>query len=192
MDKSTKRYRNYNKTETAIKKALILLYKEKGELSKITVKELCEVANISRSTFYLHYNDMISIFEKVGDKFVDSLKSMVVELSKNKPTDFLSYFKKIFELLNDASELIKIGLSSEYPLIYIERVKDQLEDILKNSQVLKQTKLGREQTMIEIRIVVSGMIDFIIHIIRTDEYKNIDKYANILNNFLIRWTTTLM
>ncbi|HHX79319.1 MAG TPA: TetR/AcrR family transcriptional regulator, partial [Acholeplasmataceae bacterium] len=159
MNTNKGKYRNYEKTEDSIKRALIELYRKKGTINKITVKELCEVANISRSTFYLHYNDLISIFESVGEKFVESLKTMVIELSKKRPTDFSNYFKEIFRLLEESSELIKIGLSSEYPMIYIERVKDQLEEILKNSEALKKTKLGLEQTLIEIRIVVSGMID---------------------------------
>jgi AcrR family transcriptional regulator len=68
MKKETKRYRNFIKTDTAIKKALIKLYKQHRNINKITIKELCETANISRSTFYLHYNDLISIFESVGDR----------------------------------------------------------------------------------------------------------------------------
>lgn len=190
MNTNKGKYRNYEKTEDSIKSALIELYRKKGTIDKITVKELCEVANISRSTFYLHYNDLISIFESVGEKFVESLKRMVIELSKKRPTDFSNYFKEIFRLLEESSELIKIGLSSEYPMIYIERVKDQLEEILKNSEALKKTKLGLEQTLIEIRIVVSGMIDLIINMLRKGE-QNYRKYGEILNSFIVRWTKSL-
>lgn len=190
MNTNKGKYRNYEKTEDSIKGALIELYRKKGTINKITVKELCEVANISRSTFYLHYNDLISIFESVGEKFVESLKMMVIELSKKRPTDFSNYFKEIFRLLEESSELIKIGLSSEYPMIYIERVKDQLEEILKNSEALKKTKLGLEQTLIEIRIVVSGMIDLIINMLRKGE-QNYRKYGEILNSFIVRWTKSL-
>lgn len=190
MNTNKGKYRNYEKTEDSIKEALIELYRKKGTINKITVKELCEVANISRSTFYLHYNDLISIFESVGEKFVESLKRMVIELSKKRPTDFSNYFKEIFRLLEESSELIKIGLSSEYPMIYIEGVKDQLEEILKNSEALKKTKLGLEQTLIEIRIVVSGMIDLIINMLRKGE-QNYRKYGEILNSFIVRWTKSL-
>lgn len=190
MNTNKGKYRNYEKTEDSIKRALIELYRKKGTINKITVKELCEVANISRSTFYLHYNDLISIFESVGEKFVESLKRMVIELSKKRPTDFSNYFKEIFRLLEESSELIKIGLSSEYPMIYIERVKDQLEEILKNSEALKKTKLGLEQTLIEIRIVVSGIIDLIINMLRKGE-QNYRKYGEILNSFIVRWTKSL-
>ena len=192
MDNNNKKYRNYQKTEKAIKDSLIALYKEKKDINKITVKELCEVANISRSTFYLHYSDLISIFESVGDKFVESLKVMIVELAKSAKFDFPPYIIKIFKMINESNELIRIGLSSEYPLIYIENIKDQLESVIKNSPVFTNTKYGKEQTLAEIRIVVSGMIDFIIGLIRSNEKIDVNKYTEILNNFLVRWTANLI
>src|SRR5690554_4562594 len=111
MNTETKKYRNYIKTEKAIKTALIKLYKEKRNINKITVKELCEVANISRSTFYLHYNDLISIFESVGDVFVKSLKEMVTDLTAVNNFNFKPYLTTLFNLINESNELIKIGLS---------------------------------------------------------------------------------
>ena len=192
MDNNNKKYRNYQKTEKAIKESLIALYKEKKDINKITVKELCEVANISRSTFYLHYSDLISIFESVGDKFVESLKVMIVELAKSAKFDFPPYIIKIFKMINESNELIRIGLSSEYPLIYIENIKDQLESVIKNSPVFINTKYGKDQTLAEIRIVVSGMIDFIIGLIRSNEKIDVNKYTEILNNFLVRWTANLI
>ncbi|HHT55007.1 MAG TPA: TetR/AcrR family transcriptional regulator [Acholeplasma sp.] len=192
MDNNNKKYRNYQKTEKAIKESLIALYKEKKDINKITVKELCEVANISRSTFYLHYSDLISIFESVGDKFVESLKVMIIELAKSAKFDFPPYIIKIFKMINESNELIRIGLSSEYPLIYIENIKDQLESVIKKSPVFINTKYGKEQTLAEIRIVVSGMIDFIIGLIRSNEKIDVNKYTEILNNFLVRWTANLI
>jgi len=192
MDNNNKKYRNYQKTEKAIKESLIALYKEKKDINKITVKELCEVANISRSTFYLHYSDLISIFESVGDKFVESLKVMIIELAKSAKFDFPPYIIKIFKMINESNELIRIGLSSEYPLIYIENIKDQLESVIKNSPVFINTKYGKDQTLAEIRIVVSGMIDFIIGLIRSNKKIDVNKYTEILNNFLVRWTANLI
>lgn len=192
MDKSKQKYRNYKKTEVAIKNALIELYNEKHDINKVTVKELAERANISRSTFYLHYNDLISIFESVGDQFVESLKKMIVELSKSELNDFSPYIKKIFKLIDKSSELIKIGLSLEYPFYYIENLKNQLEDIIKNNPVLFHSSQGAEQTIIETRIVVSGVIDFMISIIRSKDKIDYDKYAVILNKFLVRWANTLI
>ena len=66
----------YFKTALRMDEALIALL-EKKDLEYITVKEICEEADVNRSTFYLHY-------ETVGD-LVDETTEMI-----NKR--FLSYF----------------------------------------------------------------------------------------------------
>lgn len=192
MDKTPIKNRNYYKTEESIKNALVSLYRKKGDFKKITVKELCEVANISRSTFYLHYSDLISIFESVGNKFVDSLKVLITDLSTaNITDDFSDYIKTIFQLLDESSDIFKIGISSDYPLIYIDRVKAQLEKLIKLSPALSKTRFGQEQTLIEIRIVVSGLIDFVISLLRSGEKIDQDKHIKTINSFVVRWAQSI-
>ena len=43
-------------TQHALKQALLTLLKEKS-VNKITVKEVCELAELNRATFYSHYSD---------------------------------------------------------------------------------------------------------------------------------------
>ena len=48
------------KTERAIKNAFLELRSRKP-LGKITVKELCSLAAINKSTFYSHYEDIYAL-----------------------------------------------------------------------------------------------------------------------------------
>lgn len=190
MKKETKRYRNFIKTDTAIKKALIKLYKQHRNINKITIKELCETANISRSTFYLHYNDLISIFESVGDRFIKSLKTMIIEMVKDEFSDFKPYLASMINLINESNELIKIGLSSEYPLAYIDKIKDELESVIINSPMIS-SRFSEVQKLAEIRIVVSGMISYTIDLIKQQDKIDVEEYSDFLNGFLLRWASTL-
>lgn len=192
MNLSSTRYRNYQKTEEAIINALTALYKEKRSIHKITVKELCEVANISRSTFYLHYQDLISIFETIGNKFVDSLKLMVQNLSFDpKNPDFTCYIETIFVMLEESSDIIKMGLSSEYPLVYIDKIKNELIFAIQHSSFLIKTKLTPSQSHVEIQIMIAGLIDFVIGLLRSGEKIDSKKHINTINQFLMRWVKTL-
>lgn len=190
MKKETKRYRNFIKTDTAIKKALIKLYKQHRNINKITIKELCETANISRSTFYLHYNDLISIFESVGDRFIKSLNTMIIEMAKDEFSDFKPYLASMINLINESNELIKIGLSSEYPLAYIDKIKDELESVIINSPMIS-SRFSEVQKLAEIRIVVSGMISYTIDLIKQQDKIDVEEYSDFLNDFLLRWASTL-
>lgn len=56
-------------TQKALKEAMLSLLKEKG-LRDITVKELCENANVSRATFYKYYKDATDLLEKMESAMV--------------------------------------------------------------------------------------------------------------------------
>lgn len=60
------------KTEKAIKNAFMEL-RSKKPLEKITVKELCSLACINKSTFYSHYEDIYALSETLETETVASV-----------------------------------------------------------------------------------------------------------------------
>ncbi len=54
--------------------ALIALLEEKP-FSYITVKEICEKAQVNRSTFYLHYENMADLLEEAARYLVDEFRA---------------------------------------------------------------------------------------------------------------------
>lgn len=64
--------RRKRKTETAFKEALFH-FLEKKELNRITVRELCEYADMNRGTFYLHYLDIYDLMERTEQEMIDAV-----------------------------------------------------------------------------------------------------------------------
>ncbi len=64
--------RRIRKTKSLIRNSLIQLLKEK-KLKDITVRELTEMADINRGTFYLHYQDLHDLFEQTENEIMDDL-----------------------------------------------------------------------------------------------------------------------
>lgn len=58
------------KTRKAIRSAFMRLLSEK-DLDKIRVVELCRAAEISKGTFYLHYEDIYSLYREVLRKYLE-------------------------------------------------------------------------------------------------------------------------
>lgn len=189
---TTKRNRNYKRAEKAIIDALIILSKNKLSLSEISVTELCEVANISRSTFYLHYNDIESIFESVGDVFLDTFSEMIEKLSTEDIDDFSKYLDEVFNFIDNSNELIKIGLKLGGSFsFYVNQIKRKLESLVSQIPLLANTKMNKEHLMIEIQIVSSGIIDLFIDLLKNNNTYNSKTYTTAINNFLNRWVVSL-
>lgn len=64
-------------TRMALQDSLIELMKEKP-VSKITIKELCEKADLNRTTFYAHYSDQYDLLRKIEDEVLLWLKEAII------------------------------------------------------------------------------------------------------------------
>ena len=58
-------------TRRAIKESFLKLLKEKP-VNKITVKEVCELAEINRATFYSHYSDCFDLLDGIEQELIDA------------------------------------------------------------------------------------------------------------------------
>lgn len=60
------------KTRKLIKKVFAEMLSEKKELGKIAVSELCKRADISRGTFYAHYDDIYGVAEDYENELIEA------------------------------------------------------------------------------------------------------------------------
>ena len=101
--------RRQEKTKQAILQALIKLIDQKG-LDQVSVSDLCQQANINRSTFYLHYKNMEDLLLSVEADFIREITDAIQDLE----TEDLIYnsqaltqlFTRILESIEKNSDLI--------------------------------------------------------------------------------------
>ena len=128
MNKSESKY---FKTATKMDLALVSLLKKKP-FEYITVSEICEIAGVNRSTFYLHY-------ETVGDLLNETARYLL--------NDFLSYFstdtKKIALNLENCELQDLMFVCDKYLSPYLSYVKDHKE-VFKTA-LLNNKTLGFEE-----------------------------------------------
>lgn len=60
------------KTKRSIYNAFIEL-RSKKPLEKLTIKELCEKAQINKSTFYVYYQDVYDLSDKIEDEVISEI-----------------------------------------------------------------------------------------------------------------------
>lgn len=55
---------------------------------KISVKELCDCANIARGTFYLYFNDIYDLMEQIETALLEDIRRRYAKLPKKLPASF--------------------------------------------------------------------------------------------------------
>lgn len=128
-----------SRTIKLIEDAFFELIQEK-EVSEITVKEICAKAQISRSTFYDHYEDYFSFLKSINGQIVENLVSCTQLYHFDTDTDLA-----VHALLNFMTE--KRGLFSvvfhdsnnEAIRLYIEKMKPIVVPVwLRESNLVKE------------------------------------------------------
>lgn len=65
--------RRVRHSKERIREAMLTCLMDTG-LEKITVKQLCETADVNRSTFYAHYTDPVDLYRRMESEWVDGLE----------------------------------------------------------------------------------------------------------------------
>ncbi len=86
---SEKLDRRQRYTQMVIKQALLELMTQRP-IDKITVRELCERADINRGTFYLHYVDIYALLTAVEDEISTDIKLAIKKMTVGNQLDMLT------------------------------------------------------------------------------------------------------
>lgn len=85
---------------------------EKKPITKITIKELCENADINRTTFYSHYTDQYDLLTKIENETLSWAKEAVASLTdKNDKSENIKIMEEIFQYFVDNSKNLKVLMS---------------------------------------------------------------------------------
>ncbi len=109
-------------TKRLIKEAFIELL-EKKPFNKITVTDLCNTAEINRSTFYAYYEDVPMLLREVQDEVIgyiptpEKLPTVVESLEK-----FFENMEKLFDYVIENKRLFNVLIIQADSDAFVERV----------------------------------------------------------------------
>ncbi len=116
------------KTKRSISQAFYQLRKEKA-LEKITVKELAELAEISKATFYLHYRDVFDLNDTLQE---EALRRILAGITH--PEAFLkdpqSFTLELFQGFYVHQEVIDILFSGNQAAVLPIRIEKELRSFI--------------------------------------------------------------
>ena len=127
--KQTVENRSVRNTKKRLKESLMKLLKDKPA-SGITVKELCDLADINRGTFYYHYADIFDMLKKLEEDFfyefyqlIDSVKDAI--LPDGDPYFMLT---RVFCFFDKHAEWSQIMLGPNGDMAFLQRLKKLVDE----------------------------------------------------------------
>ena len=91
-------------TKMVLKKALMELMQHKP-VNKITVKEICERAELNRATFYAHYSDCFDLLESIEE---DLLEAFQQSLKLVDSFDVTALIEAIYTMIEQQQEACRV------------------------------------------------------------------------------------
>lgn len=96
-------------TKKVIREAFLALL-ENRELQKITVTDICKLADVNRGTFYQYYKDPADLFHQIEEELIDDILPIVKVRESEQLAEWLQRFITILQ----ENQAISLSLLQNY------------------------------------------------------------------------------
>lgn len=142
MMKAEKIDRRVKYTTSALKESLIRLL-HTHPISKISVKQLCQEADVNRSTFYAHFSDPYEVLRGIEQGVIADFNTYINQSAPhNQPESAVSLLKQLLDYASERADLFQVLLSdsgdTEFQKDLMSIVQEQMLANLQNSRQISQ------------------------------------------------------
>lgn len=175
------------KTKQKIKSTFAELMYEKKELTNITVTELAKRAEITRASFYTHYDSIYDVAQDIQNETLEVLVKNVKDIKSI--SDFDNYLDQVFAYLKDNEVMYRLILSSDEPLMFANQL-----NILINKTISQFFNYSHQkEEYFKLVFYADGCISLVIKYFRNESEYNLDEicmrlkemFKIIFNNDLV-------
>lgn len=172
MDK-TKSDRRVKYTLMVIRQSFVKLLMQKP-ISKITIKEICEDADINRATFYAHFQDQYDLLHQIETGIIDDINQYLINYDVSRvPAQMLD---KIFEYIKENAEIFKLLLLSSNADIQFQQ---EITKII-GQQHFSAMAADKEDSEYVFLFFANGAIGLIVKWLKDDMKKPVSEMSNLI------------
>jgi AcrR family transcriptional regulator len=176
-------------TRKALADSLVELMKDKP-FAKITFRELCEKADINRTTFYAHYQDQYDLLKQIEEETLDSIEDMLNKYdSKRSKREVLEMVEEILEFIAGNSSSLQVLLSENGDIQFQKKLfrhfmlKEQVMKYFPKRSIKEETK---EYWFV---YIIHGAIGLVQHWLKDNMSVSVSELAKTL--MLLSWNEDL-
>lgn len=115
--------RRVRKTRKQLRHCLASLLKEK-KIQEISVREITEMADLNRGTFYLHYRDVFDLLQQIEQELLESVEAALQKYpAPEVHKDLSRLLADVFRCVEENSDMVQILLGENGDLNFVNQVK---------------------------------------------------------------------
>lgn len=170
-------------TKMIIKNSLLELLKEKP-INKITVTQVCNLADINRGTFYNHYLDVYDLLEQIENELFDELYNDIKQFMNLKTMTMDHFIAKLFESVKQNKDICKIIFSENGNKDIIQKLFYVVHDEMIKEWTKKKTNTSLKTLEYIFSFLANGTISMVQKWIETGLKEKPVEIANIVNQIM--------
>ena len=184
--------RRVRKTRARLRECLVDLLKTK-KVQEITVRELTEMADLNRGTFYLHYRDVFDLLEKTEEALLGDFNRLVMAHTaddlKQRPGII---FHEIYSLVYENSDLVEVLMGENGDLNFLNRLKQLIRDKVLRDWI--EAFRGGTPAVFEayFSFIVTGSVGLVQHWLKTGLRETPEQMARLTEAIICNGITVLV
>lgn len=140
IDLETKADRRIRITKRMLHETLIELLQTQ-RISDLSVKKICEAADLNRSTFYAHYQNPMELLQEIEDETYEQLNQYIIEKTHgNSEATHRTTMTHAMEYVKENPELFKVLLGTNGSGRFLQDILSLTGDFSNKQKGQKQSK----------------------------------------------------
>ena len=179
-------YRNSIRTKKLIRAAFAELIGEKKRISNISVSELSERADIAKSTFYNHYDDVYAIADEMMREIADGLNLIIDAMESDETNDYRLYVKSIFAFIKENEFIYRNLADSPDAVYFIGKIKQVITKRVFSNVASPYLSKNKNERQVQINFLVHACVDTMVDYFRGDINLTFDEFEKVILAILNR------
>ncbi len=154
---------------------------------QITVKELCEKADINRATFYRYYADLYALKEEVSNELFDLMFTKVVQKGMASPGDtrstILEYALEALTVVQEHHVLCRVLICDDGNNAFAYRLSDAFTKLFNESE--REQFVRVQQAELLVHFMASGVIGVLRNWLNTGCAVDREEVARIIDQAIM-------
>ena len=127
-EQEKKEDRRVRRSKRLLTQALTQLLQTK-QINEITVKELAELADMNRGTFYLYYKDVFDMLEKIEDSMFANLDQIIsLHEDEDMSAQTRPMLEELFSFIEENQEMCRVLLSPHGDMNFLHRLNEVMRE----------------------------------------------------------------